>query len=194
MADLKLIKEIRNQTGASVKDINKALSQAKDNKEKALIILEKKGKKIALQKSQRNTNEGIIEAYIHANGKVGVLIEIACETDFVARNEAFAKLAHNIAMHIAAMAPMYVSEDYIPVSEIKKKEAIIADSDDVRDKPKQIQLKIIQGKISAYKSEISLLDQSFVKDQDKTIANLIQDATAKLGEKIEIKRFTRFAL
>ena len=194
MADIKLVKEIRQQTGASVKDIHKALAEAKDDKQGALDYLEKQGKKIAAKKADRSAGDGLIEAYIHAGGKVGVLLDLACETDFVAKNEDFKALAHDLSLHIAASSPEFITADDIPADVIEKKKAVIADSDDIKGKPAEVLEKIIEGKLKSFAAEISLLEQPFVKDPDKTVLQVIEETTAKVGEKIEVRRFTRYAL
>ena len=194
MSDISLVKEIRLETGASVKDINAALAESNDGKQKALEYLEKQGKKIAAKKSERSASEGIVTAYIHGTGKVGVLLELACETDFVARNADFKALAHDLAMHIAALNPSYVSAADIPADVVANKRAVIADSKDVKGKPAKVQEKIIDGKFQAFAAEIVLLQQPFVKDGDKIVQQVIEEATAKIGEKIQVKRFARFAM
>lgn len=188
------IKELRDETGVSVMQCKKALEETGGDKEKALLVLRKKSSDIAAKKGDRALGAGIVESYIHSNKSVGVLIELACETDFVARNEDFVTLARDIAMHIAAMNPEYVDESQVTddvrakVTEMFKKE--VAES----GKPADIQAKMMEGKLGTYFAERALLGQSFVKNPDLTIADLINGGVQKFGEKIAVARFVRFAV
>ena len=188
------VKELRDATGVSVMQCKKALEEAEGDKDKALMLLQKKSGDIASKKSDRKLGAGSIQAYIHNSGTVGVMVELACETDFVAKNEEFVALAHDIAMHAAAMGPEFLSSDEITddvkanVREMFTKE--VEDS----DKPEDIKEKMLQGKIDTYFKEKVLLDQSFVKDPSVTISDLIKQAVQKFGENTEIVRFVRFSV
>lgn len=194
MSQAETIKRLRAQTGAGMLDVKEALDASGGDAEKALDALRKKGLKIAAKKQDRSTNEGLIEAYIHGTGKVGVLLSLACETDFVARNDEFKELAHNIALHIAAAGPQYVSADQVPEDVVAKEKEIFAEQMKGEDKPAEVLEKIIEGKLSKFYEQTCLVNQKFVKDDAKTINDLITEATAKLGEKIEVNEFSRFEL
>jgi len=192
--DIKIIQKLRQETGAGMLDCQKALQESKGDLEEAKRILRKKGKKIANQKENRETKAGLIEAYIHAGGKVGAMIELTCETDFVARNEEFKNLAHDLAMQVAATNPLYLTPEDIPEEVLEKEKEIIKDQlPDDKKKPEIID-KIIQGKLDKYFSEVCLLKQPFIKDDKLTIEDLIANKIAKIGENIKIKRFVRFSL
>ena len=188
------IKELRDETGVSVMQCKKALEETGGDKEKALLVLRKKSSDIAAKKGDRTLGAGIVESYIHSNKSVGVLVELACETDFVARNEDFVTMARDIAMHIAAMNPEYTDASQVTdevrakVTEMFKKE--VAES----GKPADIQAKMMEGKLGTYFAERTLLSQSFVKNPDITIAELINGGVQKFGEKIAVSRFVRFAV
>lgn len=184
------VKDLRNKTGISIMQCKKALEEAQGDEEKALIILQKKGKEVAGKKSDRSLGSGVVEAYIHSNKNVGAIVELACETDFVAKNEEFKSLAYDLAMHITASNPKYMSLDSIP--EEDKKSAMEIFSEEAKDKPNDIKEKIIQGKVDSYFGEKSLMDQKFIKDPNVTIKNLIESAVQKFGEKTEIVRFSRY--
>ncbi len=192
--DIKIIQKLRQETGAGMLDCQKALQESKGDLEEAKRILRKKGKKIANQKENRETRAGLIEAYIHAGGKVGAMIELTCETDFVARNEEFKNLAHDLAMQVAATNPLYLTPEDIPEEVLEKEKEIIKDQlPDDKKKPEIID-KIIQGKLDKYFSEVCLLKQPFIKDDKLIIEDLIANKIAKIGENIKIKRFVRFSL
>jgi len=190
-----LIQKLRNQTGAGIMDVKSALDQAAGDENKAADILRKKGQKIAAKKqNEREAKDGIVEAYIHASGKVGSMIVLACETDFAAKNEQFKNLAHEIAMQVAAMRPEYVSPDDVP-QDIKEKETeIYKDQLKQEGKPQAMWDKIAQGKLNKFYEGICLLNQMYIKDDKKKIKDLIDEATVKLGEKIEVKQMIVFAL
>lgn len=195
MANLELIQKLRKQTGAGMMDVKQALDEANGDESKAVEILRKKGQKIAAKKQQeREAKDGLVEAYIHAGGKVGSMIVLACETDFVARNEEFKALAHEIAMQVAAMKPEYVSVEDVP-EDIKNKEMEIykAELKD-QDKPAEVIEKIVNGKLDKFYQQVCLLEQPYIKDDKKKIKDLIDEATAKMGEKIEVKRMIVFTL
>ncbi len=190
-----VIQKLRQQTGAGIMDIKKALEQANGDEIKALEILRKMGQKLAEKKqATRETKDGVIGNYIHSNLKVASLVVLSCETDFVAKNQEFKNLAHDLAMQVAGLNPEYISENEIPAKVIEKEKEIYKAQPELVGKPENIQEKIIQGKLNKFYSENCLLNQKFIKDDKKNISDLINDATAKLGEKIEIKKIIRFSL
>ena len=188
------IKELREQTGAGMMDCKKALTEAAGDSEKALDLLRQRGLAMASKKASREASEGLVTSYIHMGGKLGVLVEINCETDFVAKTDDFQELTKDIAMHIAAANPTCVRRDEISSAVIEKEKEIYAAQ--VENKPPQVVEKIVEGKLEKFYSEICLEDQVFVKDPDgkKKIKDLIVEKIAKIGENIVIKRFVRFQL
>lgn len=188
------IKQLRDQTCASMLECKKAMEEASGDLEAAIEILRRNGAIMAGKKSCRETKEGIIEAYIHANGKIGVLLELNCETDFVARNEMFRELAHDLAMHIAAMSPRYLNVVDVPREIIEREKDIYREQLTESGKPAQIINQIIEGKIRKYNQEICLLEQPFVKDQDLTVKDAVNDCISKIGENIKIGKFIRFEI
>lgn len=187
------IKELREQTGVGMMDCKKALTEASGDLEKALVLLRKKGLAMAAKRSSRTASEGLITSYIHMN-KIGVLLEVNCETDFVAKTDEFQNFVKDIAMHIAAANPAYVSREDIPAEIVEKEKEIYASQ--VTNKPAQVVEKILEGKIEKFYSESCLLNQVFVKDEEQknTINDLLIELAAKLGENILINRFARFQL
>lgn len=194
MADITaaMVSELRANTGAGLMDCKKALVEADGDFEKATTILKKKGVATAAKKSSRAASEGIIESYIHLGGKVGVLLELNCESDFVAKNDAFKQLARDICMHIAASAPLCVSRDEVP-EDVVAKEKEVAESQ-AEGKPPQAVEKIVQGKIDKFLSQVCLMEQSFVKNPDQSIAELLTEQISKMGENLVIKRFVRYQI
>jgi len=192
MISAKDVAKLREETQAPVMECKKALEEANGDFEKAKIILQKAGKARAEKKEKGETKTGIIEAYVHTNKKVGVLLELQCETDFVAQNKEFQQLAHDLAMHIAAMNPLYISFDKIPEEVIQEKKEEY--KKELLNKPPEIIEKIITGKLEKELEEICLEKQPFIKDETKKVGDLIKEAIAKFGEKIELKRFTRFSI
>lgn len=193
--DLSIITKVREATGAGIVEVKKALEEARGNTENAMEILRKKGiAKAAKKAGERVTREGIIECYTHAGGRVGVLVELLCETDFVARNEEFKALAHDLALHIAATDPLYLSPDSVSPEAVEKERTIATEEFAGSGKPKEVVAKIVEGKLAKWYGEVCLISQPFVKDEEVTIAELIARASAKMGEKIEVKRFCRFAI
>lgn len=188
------IKELRDRTGISIMECKKALEESGGDIEKAIEILRKKGYSRAKEKMDRDTREGLVYAYIHLDGKIGVLVEVNCETDFVARNEEFRELAKNIAMQIAAANPKYISPDDIPAEEIEKEKSIIREQLKESKKPAEIIEKIVQGKLNKYYEEICLLEQPFIRDDKITVKQFIASYIDKFGENIRIRRFARFEL
>lgn len=188
------VKKLREQTGAGMMDAKKALLSAKGDLEKALVILRKSGQEIAQKKQGRAVKEGYIGYYVHSNGKVAALVELLCETDFVARNEEFKNLAHEIAMQIAAMNPLFLSPPDVPCEKIEKEKEILRDSVVVKGKSAAVREKIIDGKLEKYYSEVCLLKQPYFKDDKVLIEDLIKEAVAKLKENIQIGRFIYLSL
>lgn len=188
------IKRLREATSLSIAKIKKALDKSGGDEEKALEVLKLESKSSAFKRAGKGTKEGVIDCYIHANGKIGVLVELNCETDFVAKNSEFKELAHNLAMHIAAMNPQYLLIEEVP-EEVKKheREIYLQELKD-SDKPKDTIEQIIDGKLKKHYEEISLLTQHYIKDQDITIQDLINNYISKLGENIRIGRFVRFEI
>ena len=172
--------------------VKEALKEAKGNTEKAIEILRKKGAEIAAEKSSREAKEGVIASYVHNNNKIGVLVELSCETDFVARNEEFQQVGKNIAMQVAAMNPMALTPEEIDAKVLEKEKEIFAEQLKGEKKPDDVKEKILEGKLKKFKEENSLLTQKFIKDEKKTIADLITDLVGKLKENIQLKRFVRF--
>jgi len=194
MISTEQIKELRDLTGISVMQCKKALEEAEGDKEKALAILRKKSGDIAAKKSERELGAGVIESYIHTTKSIGALVELSCETDFVARNEEFVALARDIAMHVAASAPEFVDESAITDEVRAQAEVVLRKEAEESGKPADIQAKILEGKLASYFAERTLLAQPFVKNPDITIKQLIDGGVQKFGEKIAIARFVRFAL
>ncbi len=188
------IKELREQTGAGMMDCKKALTEAGGDSDKALDVLRQRGLAMASKKASRTASEGLVTSYIHMGGKLGVLVEINCETDFVAKTDDYQELTRDIAMHIAAANPAYVRRDEISDEIIAKEKEIYASQ--VENKPPQVVEKIVEGKLEKFFSETCLEDQVFVKDPDgkKKVKDLIVEKIAKIGENIVIKRFARFQL
>lgn len=192
MTDNNTIKLLREQTGAGIMDVKEALEEAGGDNEKAIEILRKKGLAKQAKKADRAANEGIVESYIHAGGRIGVLVEVNCETDFVARTDDFKNLVKEIALHIAAANPLYISSEDVPNEVIEKEKEIYKEQ--FAGKPDDVIEKMLEGKIAKYYEEACLLNQPFVKDGDKTIGELLGEATGKMGENIQVRRFTRFML
>ena len=185
------IKKLREATGAGMMDAKKALQESGSFQD-AITYLRKKGHASLAKKATRTAKEGIVTAYIHAGGKVGVLLELNCETDFVARNEEFRALAQEIALHIAAASPLYVSREEVPQNTIDNEKQIYAEQ--IKDKPKNMQEQIIAGKLEKYYEQVCLQDQPYVREPEKKIKDLIAERVAKLGENIQVRRFSRFVV
>lgn len=186
--------KLREMTGAGILDAKKALEDASGDVEKAIELLRKKGAIKAAKKGERMTHEGVVHCYVHANGKVGAMVELLCETDFVARNEQFQGLAHDLAMHIAAANPLYLRPEDVPPEVLEKEKEIWAAEFAAGEKPAAVVSQILEGKVRKFYSETCLLKQAFIKDEDVTVEELLQQGVAKLGENIQVKRFTRFSL
>jgi elongation factor Ts len=187
-----MVNDLRLQTGAGLLDSKKALEEAKGNVEEAITILRKKGAASAAKKADRTTKEGLIESYIHFSGKVGVMIEVNCETDFVARNEEFKGFVRDLCFQIAATSPLYVSRDQVPEAELAHERDIA--SAQVAGKPPAAAQKIIEGKLEKHYSTVCLLDQPFVKLPDKSVKDFLTETISKTGENIQIRRFVRYQL
>ncbi|MGD8276473.1 MAG: translation elongation factor Ts [Gemmatimonadota bacterium] len=189
-----VVKELRERTGAGMMECKKALQDTAGDMEKAVDLLRSRGAAKAAKRSGREAREGAVSSYIHMGGKVGVLIEVNCETDFVARNEEFQGLVHELAMHIAAMNPLAVSADEIPQDVVERERAVFTEKVKNDGKPEHLWGKIVDGMMKKFFQENTLLDQPWVRDSDKTIAQVVQEAAAKTGENIVVRRFARFAL
>jgi elongation factor Ts len=190
--DNNLLKELRDITGAGMMDIKSALEEAGDDKEKAIEILRKKGQSKIAKKADRVAKEGLIESYIHAGSKVGVLVEVNCETDFVARTDDFKAFAKEIALHIAAANPLYVNVSDVPLELVEKEKEIYKEQ--VQGKPAEVVEKILEGKIQKFYEEVCLMEQPFFRDQDKKVKEVMSEAVAKMGENVVVRRFARYVL
>ena len=187
-----LVKELRERTGAGFNDCRNALIEANGVIEKAIEILRKKGQAAAAKKAQREASEGLVGSYIHAGGKIGVLVELNCESDFVARTDAFQQLSHDIAMHIAALDPRYVRREEVTTEMLEKERDIYRAQALATGKPENVVDKIVNGKMEKFYEENCLYEQHYIKDESVTIGEMITQAIAKLGENISIRRFVRF--
>ncbi|MNW30527.1 Elongation factor Ts [compost metagenome] len=192
--DAKAVKELREKTGAGMLDCKKALEEANGDLTKATELLREKGLAAAANKAGRIATEGVVESYIHAGGRIGVLVEINCETDFVAKTDQFKEFARDIAMHIAASSPRYVRREEVPQEDVEKEKEILKAQALNEGKPEKIVEKMVEGRIGKYYEEFCLLEQSFVKDPDKTISHLLNEKISTIGENISIRRFVRFEL
>jgi elongation factor Ts len=186
------VKELRDKTGAPMMDCKKALTEANGDIEKAIVILRKRGTAVAQQKAARVTSEGSVAHYIHAGGKIGVLVEVNCESDFVARTEDFKELVHDIAMHIAASDPKFVRKEDVTAQDIEREKDIYRAQAAATGKPPNIIEKMLAGKMEKFYEEVCLLEQPFIKDQTISISQLIAAKVGKLGENIAVRRFARF--
>jgi elongation factor Ts len=187
-----LVKQLREKTNAGMMDCKKALVEAGGDLEKAEDILRKKGIASASKKASRSVKEGIVASYIHLQGKVGVLVEVNCETDFVAKNDIFREFVKDLTLHIAAAHPVYVVRDEVPEAVIEREREIYQEQ--VKGKPANVVEKIVDGKLDKFYGSVCLLDQAFIKDPDKTIKDLVASKIAELGENIVVRRFARFAV
>ncbi|HEY0790129.1 MAG TPA: translation elongation factor Ts [Chthoniobacterales bacterium] len=194
MADVNpaVVKQLREKTNAGMMDCKRALVEAGGDLDKAEEILRKKGIASASKKAARSAKEGIVASYIHLQGKVGVLVEVNCETDFVAKNEIFRDFVKDITLHIAAAHPLYVTREQVPVAEVEKERGIYREQ--VKGKPANVIEKIVEGKLDKYYASVCLLDQAFIKNPDQTIKELVSSKIAQLGENVVIKRFTRYVV
>lgn len=188
------VKTLRERSGAGMMDCKNALSEANGDMEKASELLREKGLAAAVKKAGRIAAEGTVGSYIHMGGKIGVLVEVNCETDFVAKTDAFQAFVKDVAMHIAAANPLYVSEAEIEPAVLEKEKEILTAQSLNEGKPANVVEKMVEGRIKKFKKEICLLDQPFVKDPDRTVQDLVNDQVATIGEKISIRRFARFEM
>jgi elongation factor Ts len=193
--DAKMVMTLRGRTGAGMVDCKTALDEANGDMDAAIEILKKRGAiKAAKKQAERQASEGLLATYVHHNGKLAAMVELACETDFVARNEEFKQLAQDLALQVAAMDPTYVSPDAIPAEEVeKKKQEFLAEMAEDK-KPEEIKLKIIEGKLNKWYSEVCLTKQAFIKNEDVVVETLINQLIAKIGEKIVATRFSRMQM
>jgi len=189
-----MVKELRDKTGVGMMECKKALQEADGDLQKAQDHLRKKGLADASKRSGRSTSEGLVETYIHLGSQIGVMIEMNCETDFVARNDQFKTLARDICMHIAASAPQYVSREEVPEEVINKEKEILMAQPDMASKPDNVKEKIIEGRISKFFEQICLLDQAYIKNPDEKVGDLIKTTISTIGENIRVRRFVRFAV
>jgi elongation factor Ts len=195
MADISAeqVKQLRERTGAGFMDCKKALTEADGDLDKATSILRERGLAAAARKSSREAREGLISSYIHTGGRVGVLIEVNCETDFVARTDEFQKLVRDLAVQVAGLAPRYVDQDSIPAEDLEAKRAELLADESVRQKPENIRPQIVEGQLKKWFAQVCLLDQPF-RDEERTVGELITERIATIGENIRVRRFTRYAL
>ncbi|HWZ94020.1 MAG TPA: translation elongation factor Ts [Opitutaceae bacterium] len=187
-----MVSELREKTGAGLLDCKKALSEANANMEEAITILRKKGAASAAKKADRTTKEGLIESYIHVGGKVGVLLEVNCETDFVGRNEEFRAFCKDVCLQIAAANPLFVAREEVPEADLAKEREIAVAQ--VQGKPPAAVQKIVEGKLEKFYSTVCLLDQPFVKLPEKSVKEILTEKISKMGENIQVRRFTRYQL
>ena len=195
MADIsaELVKELRERTGAGFMDCKRALTETEGDLDKAVVVLREKGLAAAAKKSDRDAREGLVSSYIHTGGRVGVLIEVNCETDFVARTDEFQKLVRDLAVQVAGLAPLYVDVDRIPAEDLAAKQAELLADESVQKKPENIRPQIVEGQLKKWYSQVCLLEQPF-RDEDRTVRDLVTETIATIGETIRVRRFTRFAL
>lgn len=190
----KMVKDLRDKTQAGMMDCKKALNKTEGDMEKAVDLLRQKGLAVAAKRAGRATSEGCIETYIHAGGGLGVMVELGCETDFVAKNEDFRAFAKDIAMHIAAVNPAAISREDVPAELVAREKDIYIQQAIDSGKPEAIAEKMVTGKIEKYLGEVALLEQKYVKNPDLTVQDLLNELVAKMGENISIKRFARFTV
>jgi elongation factor Ts len=190
---IETIKRLRELTGVGITDAKQALMEAKGDFDKALEAMRIKGLAKADKRAEREARSGIVDAYVHSD-RIGVLLEVNCETDFVARNELFKEYVHNIALHIAASAPLYVSADDVPKEALVKEKALVMEELKTSGKPEAMLAKIAEGKMAKYYDQVCLLNQPFIKNPDQTVGDYVKEAIAKLGENVVVRRFERIAL
>ena len=188
------IKQLREETAAGMMDVKRALEESDGDIEGARKVLRERGQAIAVKKSSRAATEGLIEAYVHFNGRVGVLIEVNCETDFVARTPEFKEFARNVALHVASMRPLCVAPEDIPAGAVQEEHQVVEKQAAEMGKPENISAQIIEGRMKKWVSEQALLTQPYVKDTDKTVGDLLQDTIQRVGENVVIRRFVHYEL
>ncbi|MCL2459640.1 MAG: translation elongation factor Ts [Desulfobulbus sp.] len=189
-----MVKELRDKTNAGMMDCKKALTETAGDMEKAVDLLRQKGLAVAAKRAGRETKEGVVESYIHAGGKLGVMVEVGCETDFVAKTDDFKAFAKNVAMHIAATNPVAVTREEVPADILQREKDIYVNQALESGKPQQIVDKMVSGKIEKYLAEVCLMEQKYVKNPDLSIQDLLNELVAKMGENISIKKFARFQI
>ena len=189
-----MVKELREKTNAGMMDCKKALTETDGNMEKAVDLLRQKGLAVAAKRAGKETREGVIEAYIHGGGKIGVMVEVACETDFVAKTDDFKAFARNIAMHVAAVNPLALSSDEVSAEVLQREKDIYINQALESGKPQQIAEKMVAGKMEKFLAEVCLLEQKYVKNPDLSVQDLLNELVAKMGENISIKKFARFQI
>jgi elongation factor Ts len=192
--DAKVVKELRDMTGAGMMDCKKALSESQGDVQQAVDYLRKKGLASAAKKADRETKEGLIGSYVHSNGKIAVLVEVACETDFVARTDEFRNLVRDLAMHVAASNPLAVRREDLDSNLVAREKELMAAQVAEMGKPAAVVQKIVEGKLEKWYADNVLMEQAFVKDPDRKVGDLVTDAVAKMGENIQVRRFVRMAL
>jgi elongation factor Ts len=196
VSTIEKIKQLREETAAGMMDVKNALEESGGDLDGARRVLRERGQALAAKKSSREVSEGLIDAYVHFNGRVGVLIEVDCETDFVARTPEFREFAHNVALHVASAQPqpLAVAPEYIPAEELEEERRIVEKQVAEMGKPEEIARRIVEGRMQKWISERALLTQPFVKDPDRTVGDLLQETIQKVGENIVVRRFTRYAI
>ena len=193
-SDIQSIKQLREETGAGMMDVKKALDESSGDVEEARRVLRERGQAAADKKSSREAGEGLVEAYVHFNGRVGVLVEVNCETDFVARTSEFKEFARNIALHVASMDPVTVGVDDIPDDVLEEERQIAEKQAEELNKPENVTRQIVEGRMKKRTSEMALLTQDYVKEPDKTVEDLLNETIQKVGENVVVRRFVRYAL
>ena len=188
------IKQLREETAAGMMDVKRALEESDGDLEGARRVLREKGQALAAKKSSREATEGLIDAYVHFNGRIGVLVEVNCETDFVARTPAFKEFARNVALHVASMKPLCVGPEDIPAEALEEERQIVEKQVAEMGKPEEIARRIVDGRMQKWISEQALLTQPYVRDPDRTVADLLQETIQKVGENVVVRRFTRYEL
>lgn len=186
------VKELREKSGAGIMDCKEALKEADGQVEAAMDVLRKRGLSKAAKRADRATGEGLVGSYIHAGGKIGVLVEVNCETDFVAKTETFQQLVKDLAMHVAASSPLYVSRDQVPEEVVEKEREIFLSQAREEGKPEKVLDRIVEGRVEKYFEEVCLVDQPYIRDTDRTVQEHIVEAVAQLGENIVVRHFARF--
>lgn len=194
MISAQQIKELREKTGAGVSDVKKALEESKGDMEGALAFIKRKLGSSAVKRAGRETRAGVVDAYIHSNSRIGALVELFCETDFVARNPDFTALAHDIALHVAAMSPAYLAYDSVPEDILNAEKKRFEDEARETKKSPEIQAAIVDGKLKSHFGALALMEQPFVKDQDKTVGQVVREAIGRFGENIRVGKFVRLEL
>jgi elongation factor Ts len=189
-----MVKELREKTGAGIMDCKEALTATSGSLEEAVDFLRKKGLQAATKRSSRSTGQGAVGSYIHGGGRIGVLVEVNCETDFVARTDDFQELVRDLAMQVAASNPLYVSREHVPIEVVAKERSILEEQAKASGRPAQVIAKMVEGRLEKYFEDVCLLEQPFIKDQVISVSDVIKSKIAKIGENITVSRFARFQL